>query len=63
MTADAYPGYKRLTASGKIDDSVAALKARLSSCDLCPRRCGVDRTAGVAGFCKGGSSRRWVATT
>jgi len=26
----------------------------LSKCELCPRRCGVDRTSGKTGFCKGG---------
>jgi putative pyruvate formate lyase activating enzyme len=56
MTADAYPGYRRLAVSGKIDDKVAALKARLSPCRLCPRRCEVNRTVGATGYCKGGSS-------
>ncbi len=27
------------------------LTARLAACDLCPRRCGVDRLAGKRGFC------------
>lgn len=26
--------------------------ARLRACDLCPRRCGVDRTAGQTGYCR-----------
>jgi len=30
---------------------VAALKARLKKCTLCPRECRVDRTAGEKGFC------------
>ena len=32
------------------------------NCQLCPRRCGVDRTAGQTGFC-GGSDRAMVAKT
>lgn len=28
--------------------------ARLAACDLCPRRCGVDRLAGQQGFCRTG---------
>ncbi len=27
----------------------------LQSCDLCPRRCGVDRLAGELGFCRAGA--------
>ena len=54
MTADAYPGYRRLAASGKIDDRVTSLKARLAPCRLCPRLCEVNRTGGATGFCKGG---------
>jgi putative pyruvate formate lyase activating enzyme len=55
MTAEAYPAYRQLVASGKMDERLEALQASLSSCDLCPRRCSVDRTAGATGFCKGGS--------
>ena len=28
------------------------IKPRLKACDLCPRRCGVNRTAGDLGFCR-----------
>lgn len=31
---------------------VSSLKSRLSSCDLCPRRCLVDRMGGETGFCR-----------
>jgi len=30
---------------------ISRLKARYAACDLCPRDCGVDRTAGELGFC------------
>lgn len=40
-------------------DEVAAraalLQARLRACDLCPRRCGVDRTEGPGGVCRTGA--------
>lgn len=32
-----------------------ALKDILSHCELCPRRCGVDRLAGQIGYCKAGT--------
>ena len=34
--------------NGRLDSAMG----RLSSCDLCPRRCGVDRTSGEIGACK-----------
>jgi len=39
----------------KVDKALAALERRASSCDLCPRRCGVDRSRGETGFCGSGS--------
>lgn len=54
MNADAYPAYRRLLASGRFEERIAALRQCLASCRLCPRRCAVDRTAGRLGFCKGG---------
>jgi putative pyruvate formate lyase activating enzyme len=38
----------------EIAERSRTLAARLSSCDLCPRRCGVDRSAGVLGTCRTG---------
>jgi putative pyruvate formate lyase activating enzyme len=54
MTDDAYPAYRRLEASGRFDARISAFSGMLSSCELCPRLCRVDRTAGEVGFCKGG---------
>ena len=31
---------------------VRSLTDRLAACDLCPRRCGVNRMQGETGFCK-----------
>lgn len=46
------PCYLALARSGELAARAAAAVARLAACDLCPRRCGVDRLAGEAGFCR-----------
>jgi len=38
-----------------IQQRALALKQRLSACDLCPHRCGVDRLAGQSGLCRTGA--------
>ena len=48
------PSYCRLAADGRMDARVEAAYARLEACDLCPRACGIDRTRGRTGRCKGG---------
>jgi putative pyruvate formate lyase activating enzyme len=48
------PGYLALHASGELLRRKEAALARLAACDLCPRRCGVDRLAGQQGFCRTG---------
>jgi putative pyruvate formate lyase activating enzyme len=50
------PAYSLLTSETLSDRARAAL-ARLASCDICPRRCGVNRLAGECGFCRTG---RWA---
>jgi putative pyruvate formate lyase activating enzyme len=37
------PGYRRLLASGELQVRAAKLEAMLECCELCPRRCRVDR--------------------
>ena len=49
------PGYVALLASAELTWRVRAAYARLRACDLCPRTCGVDRTAGERGSCRIGS--------
>ncbi|MBN1433674.1 hypothetical protein JW921_02870, partial [Candidatus Fermentibacterales bacterium] len=50
------PGrYPDLWRSGELSKRVTALTERLRSCDICPRRCGVDRLAGERGFCGAGA--------
>ena len=46
--------YLALHASGELSRRAEAALARLAACDLCPRECGIDRTAGELGFCRTG---------
>lgn len=48
------PSYLKLALSGELLERANKLLATLESCKLCPRGCGVDRTAGEEGFCKAG---------
>ena len=48
------PEYISLFHSGKLKRRAEALEARLASCDICPRECGVNRLAGEPGFCHSG---------
>ncbi|MCX6672604.1 MAG: radical SAM protein [Methanothrix sp.] len=41
-----------------LQDRARAAVARLASCDLCPRRCGVNRLADERGFCRCGRRAR-----
>lgn len=45
------PGYIALYRSGELERRAEVLEARLSSCDICPRECGVNRLEGERGFC------------
>jgi putative pyruvate formate lyase activating enzyme len=45
------PGYISLYKSGELERRAKALEARLASCDICPRKCGVNRLKGELGFC------------
>jgi len=45
------PGYIALYRSGELEHRARALEARLRSCRICPRECGVNRLEGKTGFC------------
>ena len=45
------PGYLRLYETGELPKRTVLLNERLSSCDICPRYCGVNRLAGETGYC------------
>lgn len=47
------PSYLSLFQS-EMRDRAKALRKKLSSCDLCPLECGVDRLAGETGRCNSG---------
>lgn len=46
------PRYLHALQAGTLEAKAEALKERLRACDLCPRRCGVDRLSGQLGFCR-----------
>ncbi len=46
--------YLHLYKTGELQRRAEALEARLSSCDICPHHCGVNRLAGQRGFCRSG---------
>jgi len=45
-------GYLALYCSGELEQRVQNLEARLTACDICPRKCGVNRLKGELGFCR-----------
>ena len=45
------PEYISLYHSGELEHRANALESRLTSCDICPRECKVNRLAGEYGFC------------
>ena len=48
------PAYLPFHDSGELERRAEALRDTARACALCPRRCGVDRTAGETGFCRAG---------
>jgi putative pyruvate formate lyase activating enzyme len=51
---DFKPAYLTTYEQGILPDRIAAARLLLRECTLCPRKCSVDRTAGMAGFCQAG---------
>ncbi len=48
------PSYIALYHSGELERRACALEARLTSCDICPRGCHVNRLENELGFCHSG---------
>ena len=46
------PGYARLEEEGRLAERVERASEILRACELCPRRCGVNRKDGEKGFCR-----------
>jgi len=55
------PAYRKTLQTGELEEKSTALVGLLSSCDICPRKCGVDRIAGEVGIC-GVGERVWVSS-
>lgn len=55
--AAVYPSYRALLPAGELSVRAAELVESLQACELCPRRCGTNRTAGEKGKCGVG---RWA---
>jgi putative pyruvate formate lyase activating enzyme len=49
------PGYIALDRSGELRLRAERLEERLLACDICPRKCGINRLKGERGFCHSGS--------
>jgi putative pyruvate formate lyase activating enzyme len=49
------PGYIALYRSGELARRASMLEERLSACDLCPWKCGINRLKGEKGFCQSGA--------
>jgi len=52
------PLYLETHRTGLLKQKIKIAMDRLRNCELCPRRCGVDRIAGELGFCKTGRYAR-----
>jgi putative pyruvate formate lyase activating enzyme len=53
--AEFEPGYLAIYRSGELKKRAEAMTARLSACDICPRKCGINRLNGETGFCHSGA--------
>jgi len=49
--SDFEPAYVKLHRTGELKERAEELWAIMESCQLCPRRCGVNRLEGKSGFC------------
>ena len=49
------PSYLSIYRSGELKHRAEVLDVRLAACDICPRKCGVNRLRGELGFCHSGA--------
>jgi putative pyruvate formate lyase activating enzyme len=59
--APVLPSYVTAFENGGLAARSETARRMLQSCDLCPRRCGVDRLAGQTGVCRNGA-QAWVSS-
>jgi putative pyruvate formate lyase activating enzyme len=57
------PGYLRLFRTGELERRAVALETILEACELCPRRCGVNRKADRIGACGVGARPKIAAAS
>lgn len=57
----ASPVYIASSETGLLKEKIQAARDMITTCTLCPRQCGVDRTAGETGVCRTGV-RAWVSS-
>jgi putative pyruvate formate lyase activating enzyme len=50
------PSYISLHISGELENRAARLNHRLETCDICPRKCSVNRSSGEMGYCNSGKN-------
>ena len=55
------PAYLETLKTGLLEEKAAAARKHMQQCNLCPRRCGVNRLAGETGFCRT-ADRAWVSS-
>jgi putative pyruvate formate lyase activating enzyme len=55
------PSYIKALETGLLEKKAATAYSLLKSCELCPRKCGVDRLAGETGVCNT-AKRSWVSS-
>ena len=48
------PSYLKLYSSGELRTGVLSLNEKLEICNLCPRKCGIDRNISDSGYCHSG---------
>ncbi len=58
LIRDHEPAYLRLHREGRLSARATAARALLAGCEACPRRCGVDRSAGAVGICRTAGAAR-----
>jgi len=55
------PAYIKTFTKGLLEEKIKKAHRLLRSCNLCPRKCGVDRSSGETGICKTGR-HAWVSS-
>lgn len=60
--SDFEPAYLKLHRTGDLKRRATRLWAMMESCQLCPRRCGVNRLKGMTGFCRAPGAKLFVSS-